>query len=287
MRVFVTGATGFIGGELRRHLERAGHEVRGTTTRPRAAQDAALVVHRLGDPIDAGWLDGVDVVVHTAWDLAPSATARNLGGTTGWRDAAAKHGAHLLFVSSYSAHPDFPTAYGRDKAAAEALLPAATVVRPALVVGSGGLFGRLVESVRRQPFTLMPDGGRHGVELIDVDDLCETLVRCVVERKARAETLSAGRLPLREVVTLIARALGRRRPTIVPVPIALASRVLGLLARHPRAADAQERLLGYLENGRRTRTSTLAEVLGRPPISPATAILTRAPRVPSPRSEKT
>jgi len=276
VRLFITGVSGFVGGELRRHFEQNGHQVLGTTTR--AASAPGLFSHRLGEAVERGWLDGVDVLVHAAWDLAPGASARNLAGSAAWREAAAARGAHASFISSYSAYADFPTAYGRDKAAAETLFdgPGASTLRPALVVGAGGLFARLVGMVRNRRVLLLPDGGRHAVELLDVADLCEAVLLCARERRAGAHDLSAGRLPLRQVCAVIARALGRREPPIAPLPLAPVLFALEALARHPRAAELRERLLGYVENGRRERHSTLGALLGRAPILPVTSVLSRA-----------
>ena len=280
MRVLITGVTGFVGSALRAHLERAGHEVLGTTTHPESASPTHFV-HRLGENVERRWLDGVDVLVHAAWDLAPDAGARNLDGSAAWRDAAAASGAHALFISTYSAYGDFPTAYGRDKAAAEALFAGsgACTLRPALVVGPGGLFARMVGMVGQRPIVFLPDGGRHAVELLDIGDLCDAVSICARDRRGGAQDLSAGRLPLSHVCAAIARALGRPRLMIAPVPLGPVVFALKALPRQRRAADIRERLLGYIENGRRERRSTLAELLGRVPTPPLASVLSQAPRV--------
>ena len=279
MRLLVTGVAGFLGAELRRHFEQHGHEVVGTTTRP-ALGAPGRFVHRLGEPVEPRWLHGVDVLVHAAWDVSAGASARNLAGTAAWREAAAASGAFALFISSYSAHPDFPTAYGRDKATAEAVFEGsgACTLRPALVVGPGGVFARLVESVQKSLLMALPDGGRYPVELVDVADVADVVLRCARERRQGAHDLSAGRLPLRQVCTAIASALGRRSPAIVPVPLRPVLAVLGALGGQPRAAELRDRVLGYVENGRRVRRSTLAELLGRAPIEPLESVSSHAPR---------
>ena len=74
MRIFLTGATGFIGSRVLRELLGAGHEVTGLTRSDSGAQALALAgasAYRgtLEDP--AGLVKGAenaDAVIHTAFD---------------------------------------------------------------------------------------------------------------------------------------------------------------------------------------------------------------------------
>jgi len=83
MRVFVTGATGFIGTELVKELIDAGHQVRGLTRSDEGAQQLKAVgaeVHR-GDITDLESLrtgaTGMDAVVHLAFNHDFSKFAQN------------------------------------------------------------------------------------------------------------------------------------------------------------------------------------------------------------------
>lgn len=74
MRVFLTGATGFIGSHILPQLLAAGHQVVGNTRSDAGArrlEEAGATVHRgdLGDPAGlAKGAEGVDAVIHTAFD---------------------------------------------------------------------------------------------------------------------------------------------------------------------------------------------------------------------------
>jgi nucleoside-diphosphate-sugar epimerase len=72
MRFFLTGATGFLGGALARHLRAAGHEVHALVRHPRAAEHLTalgIVIHE-GDVTDRTSLrapmQGADGVFHVA-----------------------------------------------------------------------------------------------------------------------------------------------------------------------------------------------------------------------------
>lgn len=276
MKIFITGIGGFIGSALARRLESGGHVVVGASTRP-----GASVQHRLGDAVDPKWLADADALVHAAWDLDPSASDRNRSGSVHWRKAAAASGAHALFVSSYSAYADFPSSYGRDKAEVEASFTGAgaVIVRPALVAGCGGLFRELVDRVRRSRLSLLPDGGRHEVELVDVDDACAAIELLLLRRASGAHDLSAGRLPLADVCRSIASGLGRPALRVMPIPTGPVLGALALSARLGVGAGFRERLLGFVENSRRRRSSGLATLLGRAPTSPRDSARARAAEI--------
>lgn len=264
MRVGVTGASGFCGGASARMLATAGHEV---VTLGRSGRVRPGWEHRTWDAAlpEAPDLGGLDAVVHVAAAVGDPVgraaeeafRAVNVDGTRRLLDAAA--GLRVVVVSSASVydgrldrscvsedHPTdggHPNAYGRTKAAADALALAAgaVVLRPRAVHGPGDphLLPRLRQIVRGGR-VLLP-GPSVPLSLTHVDTLAEACVRGLDWSPGPYNV--ADRTPydrdtvVREVLTaalgspVVVRHVPARAATAAAVTAALVGRVLG---REPR-----------------------------------------------------
>lgn len=174
MKILVTGANGFVGQALVRHLVDSGHAVRAAARRTMDLPAGAEGVTAPDLTGEGDWrpaLGGVDAVIHCAArvhvmtdtvadPLAAFRTANRDGTATLAEQAAAAGVRRFVFLSTIkvngeSATPDHPFAaadtpapsdpYGISKAEAEAALGAvaartglqATILRPPLVYGPG------------------------------------------------------------------------------------------------------------------------------------------------------
>ncbi len=173
MRLFVTGATGYIGRQLCRRLLIDGHEVRAIVRRPErgAALAAAGVAMFPGDVTDRASMreamSGADAVIHAAADLDLSGPpgrmeAVNVGGSENVATLAGRLGVpRLLSVASmacFGGSPDDgspatestpwrspPTRYAATKRQGELAIravgargPTVVTVYPGLVYGPPG-----------------------------------------------------------------------------------------------------------------------------------------------------
>ena len=264
MKVFITGASGFIGRALAARFRETGAAVAGVDLRADPAADVVA-----GDITRPGaWQDhaaGSDVVVHTAAIVSlriddPGAVWRaNVVGTRHALDAAVAAGAsRFVHVSSVvvfgfdfpdrvdESFPVRPTGvpYGDTKIASEQHVLQAhaegridvTVVRPGDVYGPGsGAWAVLpVKLIRSRRFTL-PRGGRGIFSPVYVDDLVAGVHTAATHAAAAGQvfTLSGGiGVPNREFFGRYAGELGMRLLT-VPMPVAVAG--AALLQRLPGA----------------------------------------------------
>jgi len=148
--VALTGATGFVGSWLLRHLLEAGHPVRALTRRPQAPRPGvAWIEGNLDDEAALSrLLAGTEVLIHCAGrvrgrsyeDFARvnEAGAARLGALTRRDDGPSR----LLLISSLAARQPELSPYAASKAAGERVLREAcverlTVLRPPAVYGPG------------------------------------------------------------------------------------------------------------------------------------------------------
>lgn len=224
----VTGANGFVGGCLRRRLQREGWRVVSWTRQPKPGTDD--VGFQLGQDVDPCLFKGARVLVHCAYDFGPlrqaDIIAVNVRGSQKLLEAARKAGVEsIVVISSLSAFAGCRSLYGKAKLQIEslALSADAVVIRPGLVYGndSGGMFGRLVRQVRGSRLLPVLWGGNQAQYLVHEEDLGNLL------QGALAGRVPAGTSPitvahaqgweLRYILARIAAALGKR-VSFVPVP---------------------------------------------------------------------
>jgi NADH dehydrogenase len=194
MKVLVTGASGFIGSRLCRHLIETGHEV-VAVVRPRLGDArfplGEIVYGQLPYGIPPAAFDSVEAIIHCAGTTTGQGEAEsyavNVETTRVLAQRATKlpHFRRFIFVSSQSAHERAVSVYGRTKREGEEVLRRSgvpyAIVRPGLVFGPGseGLFARMRRSIEKLPVIPLLGGGTALVQPIDVADLCAALERCL------------------------------------------------------------------------------------------------------------
>ncbi|MBA8956084.1 NAD-dependent epimerase/dehydratase family protein [Actinomadura namibiensis] len=211
MKVFVTGATGFLGGRVVDGLLAEGHRVRALVRDPSRAP-RGVEVTRGGLADVAAWeadLAGCDVVVHLAavvstWERGDGLSRVNVGGTRDLIEAAKRHGVRrFVHMSSESVlqegrplldidegHPaaDRPSSrYGAAKLLAERAVRAhaggieTITLRPAFIWGPGS--AHVAGFVARARAGRLPlvDKGRAVVEHVHVDNVAAATVAALTE----------------------------------------------------------------------------------------------------------
>ncbi len=263
MRVFITGAAGFIGRALYDRYAAEGHEVRGCDLV--ADADRGIVT---GDVCQAGpWqgeMAGCELVIHTAADVslrmerAEKTWRSNVLGTSHALAAAERAGAsrfvHFSSVTVFGL--DFPDGvderypvhntyipYPDSKIAAEQVVLQAhldgrvpcTVVRPGDVYGPRSRAWAVIpaELIKARRLTL-PGGGRGIHSPVYIDNLIDGVVLAAASTDAVGQvfTLSDGiGVPYRDFFAPYAELLGRHLITL-PAPVAIGmSAVLQRVAR--------------------------------------------------------
>jgi len=263
-RLLVTGATGGLGRAIVRAALVRGHavcatgrsEARGAALEALGAQFVAI---DLADPANelGGLVDGCESIIHAAalsasWGARADFERTNVDMTRRLLDAARGSGCRrFVYISSpsiFAAHRDqlgigphhVPARrplndYARTKLAAERTVLARSndrlarcVIRPRALVGEGDevILPRLAQLVGRKRIPL-PGGGRALVELTDLRDAAEAVLRAedrALDVAGQAINISGGQpIAVKEVAERLGQALGRRPEMIdLPLPVARA-----------------------------------------------------------------
>lgn len=171
--------------------------------------------------MDRSIFQDVETVIHCAYDFEPGALMKNIQGTIAIAEAARNQGVQRqIFISSLSARPDAVTEYGKAKYEIERyfLQHGGIVIRPGTVMGEGGVFGRIIELMKKYPVLPLPNGGKSQMYLIGIVDLGISITE-ILNRKGPSEfNLYYPEKPtLRTILTQIKFVL-QRNVMLIPLP---------------------------------------------------------------------
>jgi nucleoside-diphosphate-sugar epimerase len=219
----ITGGSGYLGRRLAAHLLAEGWRVRTLGRRPSGLPGAEHEPFSLGESLSPDRLEGVDAVVHCAWDFEKKTWSGiekvNIRGSQRLFDSvAAAESVRLVHVSTVSASGNPRSMYGRAKLLTETMATerGGMVVRPGLLYGPepGGMVGMLRQLVRALPLVPVLVGSRPPLYLAHEDDVC-SLLRMVAQGEESTDLplVAASRDPhsLREVLNAIATTEELRR----------------------------------------------------------------------------
>ncbi|TCP53819.1 NADH dehydrogenase [Tumebacillus sp. BK434] len=246
MKVFLTGASGFVGREIGKRLLEAGHEVRALVHSNSSLPSGMQAVQ--GDILNreslVAAMQGCDAVVHLVGIIreAPrkgvTFQRMHVEGTQNVVDAAIEAGAQrFLQMSALGARAGAASPYHKSKWAAEEYVRNSgldwTVFRPSVIYGPGDGFVTLLAGVLKQaPAFPIFGHGRFPLSPVARHDVAEGFVRALERPETAGQAYEVGgpeQIPYRDVIQGIGRALGKRRVLTFSVPVALVRPVVSLL----------------------------------------------------------
>lgn len=274
MKVFLTGATGFVGKYMLERLLAEGHAVRAAL-RQLPGQKARLVSHSQsvarkddfqwvhGDVVEGSRLDegmqGCDAVIHLVGIIVEKGTntferVHHLG-TRNVVEAAKRSGIkRFVQMSALGVRADGVAAYQTTKWKGEEEVRRSgipfCILRPSLIFGEGdGFVTQMMETMRSAPlFRPVPGDGKPKFRPIFIGDVTACFVRALTAEAATNQTIEVGgadELTLNQVLAEIARCAGVRKLAVhIPLPLMFAgAAAMQKLLKNPPVTTDQLRML--------------------------------------------
>jgi uncharacterized protein YbjT (DUF2867 family) len=207
MKIFITGASGFVGHEVARQAYQAGHwlrilarDSRARTVREVVSPNAAETY--AGDVLNPsslkGAFQGIDAVIHLVGIISEvgSSTFENVHteGTRNLVSAAQRCGVkRFLHMSALGTRPQATSRYHQSKWAAEEIVRQSglqyTIFRPSLIYGPRDHFVNLFSKIARISPVLPVMGSAHAhFQPVSVEVVATAFVRALSEPKSINQT---------------------------------------------------------------------------------------------------
>lgn len=255
MRVFLTGATGYVGASVARCLQQSGHTLLGLARSPAAAEKltAGGVQPVEGDLRDISSLlramAGADAVIHAAMAWGPDTAQLDRETVLAVIDGLKGSNRAFIYTSGVWVVGDTkgrvvgelavlrPPALVAWRPAVEKLVSEAAekrvsgiVIRPAMVYGrGGGTVGGFVRQARQDKVVRMVGNGENHWSFVHVDALADLYVRAV-EHPPGGEILFAADGPAFTVRTVVDTVAAMNEATVEVVSVEDARKQMGPIA---------------------------------------------------------
>lgn len=282
MHILLTGSTGFIGGNVQRALEAAGHTVHGgVSPRHRDVRAQQVPMDFAHDTSPNVWLPrlvGIDAVVNAVGVLRDTSSrpieAVHQLTPIALFDACAQAGVQRVVQVSALGIEDSDTHYARTKRAAEShlqalalqkrLLPA--ILRPSIVYGSGGDSSALFMNLARLPVLVLPGPMLQArVQPVSVHDMADAIVALLgkeLQQTGTVDCTGPQALTMADFVASLRQQLGHRPAKVLRLPqplTTLSARMGDLVSASPWCTET----LAMLGSDNVGNPAVFEQLLGR------------------------
>lgn len=242
-KVFLTGATGFVGRNMAVRLLEDGHKL--TCMVRDAGEPGAGYLQGLGAELAVGDILNADSIAAAAMEAQPhtfihlvgiilehgTATFENIHvkGTINALAGAAVAGSHrFLHMSALGAAAQGVSEYYRSKWRAEEAVRSSglpyTIFRPSIIYGPGGDFiGMLLKQVRLLPAVPVLGNGRYRMQPLSVFDVAACYADAITNDRTidrEYDLCGPDALEYNQMIDIISTTLGKRRVKLhIPMPL--------------------------------------------------------------------
>ncbi|HET6400332.1 MAG TPA: NAD(P)H-binding protein [Candidatus Kapabacteria bacterium] len=272
MKIFLAGATGFVGERVLNDLLSAGHEVTALVHSAHSLEEIVRTNPNVkavtGDVANAEAMlrampTGINAVIYLPGVLRESPRkgstfqAVHVEGVRNVLAAAKAIGARRwIQMSALGARPNTSTQYYRTKWEAEELVRADdrsssglewTILRPSLIFDDRprrqhNFVDEIAKAIRMAPFVPILGSGTFLFQPVSADDVSQTIVQSLAKPETVGALYEIGgpeKLTYRKLILSIARAMGTKKPAIkIPLwAILPPARLLGHFSWFPISFD--------------------------------------------------
>jgi NADH dehydrogenase len=262
--IFITGASGFVGGHLVDYLLAKGHRLRclarsDGAKKSLSAKGAEVIS---GDVTQVGTLHNVlnsdDFVVHLVGIIEEKGTATfesvHREGTYNLVTEAKRAGvSHFFYQSALGAERNSWSSYLTTKAEAEEIVRQSglrhTIFRPSLIIGPwDGFTRKLMDMLKYSPVVPIPGEGKAKFQPVYIKDWLTCMGKVIEDPASYGSTYDIGgpeHLSYSEIVEKLSKAMGHNRPAF-KIPMGLmrfSASVFEKILSAPPVTSDQLRLL--------------------------------------------
>lgn len=244
MKIFLTGAGGFVGRHLIKKLE--GHEVTCFVRRDYEHLKNFRTVNGdlkfLSHIVD--YVKDVDAVIHLAANLwvidNHTMYLDNVVATKNLIEACKKNNVKgIITLSSSSANPDNLSEYGKTKLEADKLVINSkldyTIIKPTMIYGDGGRgFTRIVNHIKKYPIVPIVGHGKTLMQPVYVEDVVDAIIKCLNNSKVIGKVYDLGgpkAITMNELFDAISLRVSGRKKLKLHLPLGLIYRLNNFM--HP------------------------------------------------------
>ena len=225
--IIITGAGGLISNGIAAYLKRKDKTIEITGISPdrnRIDNFDHVIVNKFGETLSIPDKK-IDLIIHCAFDKDDKSNELNTSGTIEWAEDAEKAGIKKhIFLSSISSQSEFLSPYGKSKKRLEKwfLEKNYFVFRLGLVIANGGMFGRLISSIRNSPVIPLISSGKFLIFPTDPETIYDHVYNILLDKFTQHQ----GKIwnlqykngtSLRDILAILKKRTGRRS-VFIPIP---------------------------------------------------------------------
>ncbi|MBL7882754.1 MAG: NAD-dependent epimerase/dehydratase family protein [Bacteroidia bacterium] len=227
-KIIITGANGFIGEHLVKHFSAIGyHIIALVRSLPQyKVTSVDYVLYDMNDSVKEEVFNNADALIHCAYvryDKNKNADLINLKGTHYLINECEKHGVKFVFLSSFSAHKNAVSHYGKMKLQCEQLIDISKnlIIKPGLVIGKKGLAADIMAKVKSSTFFPLVGAGVQPLQTVCIHDVCVVIETLLVKNKTGMYLVAESKpVSMKQFYKTIAKALNKKI-IFIPIPFSL------------------------------------------------------------------